>query len=274
MNLGPRTYFWIFIAFTGATAWLASGTLSQHGTIRLLAWGAGGSAVLSFLASLGITPWRALLDDYNRGNLQQAITTSWFVLLSSALLAGSFINIFAWTPAQNAVAPFFVRIDASVWVLAGIALGGAVINRVIDTVHADAVPANNVTESAWAAESDRRGRMFVKAWTSNDEARKEGGSALPATTFDLMGDMLQGRQKGTETKTELGPVQQLLLQATTLVGYAVAVGAVLYGTPHGQAVSALPTLPAELLTLLGVSAAGQAALAAVPVPSASGKPAG
>lgn len=260
----------LFLALTVGAVVLSSGALGAAALLRLLAWVLCGGAVVAFTAALGVTPWFVLLDDYNRGNLQNLISYVWFVLLSSALMAGAFLNAFVWRPGVDTV-QLFVRIDASIWVLAGIVLGGFTLNRVVEMTHATAPPPPapaGVTLESWTARTTHVGRMCVRPSPFKTEANDRETTAKPATdastTFELLADTVKGRQVGEQDRAEIGAVQQLLLQATTALGYLVALGMVLHQTPWGTAITELPRLPTELLTLLGVSTVGQSAIASVP----------
>lgn len=260
----------LFLALTGAAVVLASGAMGAAAVLRLLAWASCGGAVVAFTAALGVTPWFVLLDDYNRGNLQNLISYVWFVLLSSALMAGAFLNAFAWKPGVETV-QLFVKIDASIWVLAGIVLGGFTLNRVVEMTHATAPPPPappGVAMESWHARSSHVGRMCVRSspfvTTATGVEMTAKPAAIASTTFELLADTVKGRQVGEQDRVEIGAVQQLLLQTTTAFGYLVALGIVLHQTPWGTAIAELPRLPTELLTLLGVSTIGQSAIASVP----------
>ncbi len=214
--------------------------------------------------AFGFTPWRLLVDEYNQGNLQSLLTYLWFVILTSAFMTGSFINAFMWTSATPHV-PLFVAIQPGVWVLAGIVLGGATMNRLVDSAHAASKAPDAATESSWANEPDRLGRMYLP---SKPMAESQNGTL--ASTMWLLKETVTGRQKGTENTIEIGALQQLLLQASTSIGYIVATGILLYRSPPDAYIAALPGLPPELLTMLGVSAGGQALNAAVPAPPKKG----
>jgi hypothetical protein len=254
-----RTVYAIaFVACAALSFLLASGLFSSNPFWRLFSWLSSGAAVIALGASFGYAPWKVIMDDYNQGNLQNLLTYSWFVLLSSAFVTGSFINAIVWSPPTPNVM-LFVAIQPEVWVLAGILLGGATMNSLIDTTHAHGKAPDAATETDWAKDTDRIGRMYLRP---KSQVGTES-SALASTAW-LLKDTVSGRQKGEHEAIAIGALQQLLLQATTAMGYLVAIGMLFYKTPAGTAITALPGLPQELLILLGVSTGGQALKAALP----------
>jgi hypothetical protein len=218
--------------------------------------------VLVFLQAIGMGVKSLIVDDFNRMNLQSLITFAWFVVLSAAFVSGSFINMTLWNGQPRTTVGMFLDIPTAIWLLAGVVLTGVVGNGVTDTVHANRAPASRTGESA-IAETPRRVNAMYRNVSPSE--------ASP-------GDLVTYRQYGVQNTPDMGSVQQLLLQTTTLVGYAAATGYVFVSSVDATNVLSLPALPDQLLALLGVSTAAQIGNRAVPrdkspPPPATGGPA-
>ena len=204
--------------------------------------------VLTFAS--GITGMKtALIDEFNCYSLQRVITFGWFVVLASAFLGISFWNIAVWVTPGGKV-PFFVEIEASIWALAGVVLGGLVGNGVVNSVHATTPPKDETgaRESFLPPEPRREGSMYRNI---------EVDDAKP-------GDIAKNSQFGVQDTVDMTAVQQLLFQAAVLVAYVVAVGRLVVATASDKPIDHLPGLPPELLALLGVSTLAQVGNAAIP----------
>ncbi|ODM75039.1 hypothetical protein A6X20_16785 [Bradyrhizobium elkanii] len=199
----------------------------------------------------------ALVDEFNCYSLQRVVTFGWIVVLSSAFLAISFWNVALWKAGGSGVVPSFVEIDASIWALAGVVLGGLVGNGVVNSIHAATPPrdAAGAHESALSPDPRRQGSMYRNI---------EIDDAKPA-------DIAKNSQFGVQNTIDMTAVQQLLLQAAVLVAYVVAVGRLVVATGSDTPIGHLPGLPAELLALLGVSAVAQVGNAAIPKAKTGGE---
>ncbi|AWO88955.1 MULTISPECIES: DUF6973 domain-containing protein [Bradyrhizobium] len=258
MNL--QTKWWrisaAMLAFIVASA--VSLGYAEAATPSYLRLVVGGVCLLGvFMFASGITGVKtALVDEFNCYSLQRVITFGWFVVLSSAFLAISFWNVALWKAGGSGVVQSFVEIDASIWALAGVVLGGLVGNGVVNSIHAATPPKDaGAHESALSPDPRRQGSMYRNI---------EIDDAKPA-------DITTNSQFGVQNTVDMTAVQQLLLQAAVLVAYVVAVGRLVVATASNEPIGHLPGLPAELLALLGVSAVAQVGNAAVPKAKINGE---
>lgn len=212
-----------------------SGGASGDPKIRMVILVISMLGVVFFAGSLGATPHRAVVDAYNRASLQQALTFAWFVLLSGSFLALSLYNTMLWKAGQNTV-EFFVDIPQTVWILAGITLGGLAGDAAIKTALAErAGPVPTETDNP-----NRAGDMFRNAVPQQ---------AKPS-------DMIANARYGSQTTTDLGAVQQLMFQVVLLIGYAIAVFRFAMTSDGTKAFAALPNIPEQLLYLIFGSTLG------------------
>jgi hypothetical protein len=251
MNMQAKWGFIIAAIFLFAVAAALSLWLAAPGTstfLRLVVWVVCALAVLLFAS--GVTGVRAaLVDEFNRYSLQRVITFCWFIAIASAFLGISFWNVALWKVGGSHVS-FFVAIDASIWALAGVVLGGLVGNNVVNAVHANTEPKNKAggQESAFAPDPRREASMYRNL---------DASEAAPT-------DVVKNSQFGVQNTVDMSAVQQLMFQAAVLVAYVVAVGRLIVATAVDASIDKLPGLPPELLALLGVSAAAQVGNAAIP----------
>jgi hypothetical protein len=167
-----------------------------------------------------------LKNEVGRDDAAHLFTISWFVLLTSAMAAGSLWNVFVWDPKSTELSAF-VKIPPEVWILGGIAI------------------LSNVGVRAAFALSPKQKKYDVQS--------------SPNRVSELMTLPLDSEGSG-----KMAAAQYVVFNVLGLVVYGVAI-ARLFGTVVGSAqVGAFPKIPSEVLGLMAVSGAGLVISSTVP----------
>jgi hypothetical protein len=130
--------------------------------------------VFVFLQAPGMAARSLIVDDFNRMNLRSLITYAWFVTLSGAFVAGSFINMTLWNGQSDAAVNMFLQIPAPIWMLAGVVLTGVVGNGVVDTIHAGRSPTTPPGESV-LPDTSRRVNAMYRNFSPTEASSPVGG---------------------------------------------------------------------------------------------------
>jgi hypothetical protein len=169
------------------------------------------------LAALAVVTMASPLEDeVGRLDAAQIFTAAWFVLLSSSMTAGSLWNTSIWVPPAEMRA--FVKVPADVWVLAGVTLGANLGVRIAFSLNKNLNRSNLKT-------GDRLQQLFM-------------------SPLDMQG------------KPNMAIAQYVLMNVVAIVVYAVAIFQLFYSIGEKIPVPDFPTIPAEVLSLIGVSAGG------------------
>jgi hypothetical protein len=191
-------------------------------------WALFGSWLLCAAAALFVVNVvrSPLKNEVGRDDAAQLFTISWFVLLTSAMAAGSLWNVFVWDTGSTELSAF-VKIPPEVWVLGGIAV------------------LSNVGVRAAFALSTKPGKYEVRSTPD----RLSGLMTLPLDS---------------DGSGKMAAAQYVVFNMLGLVVYGVAIARLFGSVVGSNPVGTFPTIPSEVLGLMAVSGGGLVISSAVP----------
>lgn len=189
-----------------------------------------GSWVLCAAAALSVVRAvpAALRNEVGRDDAAHLFTIAWFILLTSAMAAGSLWNVSLWTYKPDVPLDAFVSVPSSVWILGGITI------------------LSNVGVRAAFAVSQKADKYKV-------ERSPNWMAELMTTPLDDDGS------------ARMGAAQFVVFNVLGLIVYGVAVARIFGALPEGAPVPEFPEIPPEVLGLMAVSGGGIVASSAVPL---------
>jgi hypothetical protein len=208
--------------------------------------------LFTVVAGQGVTGvWLGvLIDGNNKVSLSRLQMLLWTVMILSSFLAAVLTNLVASHPD-----PLAITIPAELWLLMGISTTSLVSAPILQ----------NAKKAQPASEDERESTLRQLARQAVDLSKVAIHGHLivnQSPEVARWSDLFQSWETGNVGRLDLGKVQMCLFTLILVLAYGASL-ATLFGSA-AEKITALPTMDAGMLALLGISHAGYLVSQAVP----------